>query len=278
MRIERRPRIGLPRLSNPVVILCLIAGSGATALAASPAFADPALDALVEAYPDALISHDDSSITWRDGTVMPVGGESWRAFEDLLNAPGIRDQFAIPYRLGATLEVPAVNEDPGRIRNEAFFKKMYGDCRAGDVQKHLEPVAWLPRAGGGTVMATSINAVAKRLATISGELEKLPASMMKYLVPPAGTYNCRTIAETERSSMHSFGAAIDINTRFADYWLWVQRKTGHLAWTNRIPPAIVDTFERHGFIWGGKWYHFDTMHFEYRPELIGLATKGWPRH
>jgi hypothetical protein len=31
---------------------------------------------------------------------------------------------------------------------------------------------------------------------------------------------------------------------------------------------IVDIFERHGFIWGGKWYHFDTMHFEYRPELL----------
>jgi hypothetical protein len=21
-------------------------------------------------------------------------------------------------------------------------------------------------------------------------------------------------------------------------------------------------------IWGGKWGHFDTMHFEYRPELL----------
>jgi hypothetical protein len=30
----------------------------------------------------------------------------------------------------------------------------------------------------------------------------------------------------------------------------------------------VDIFERHGFIWGGKWGHFDTMHFEYRPELL----------
>jgi hypothetical protein len=28
----------------------------------------------------------------------------------------------------------------------------------------------------------------------------------------------------------------------------------------------VEIFERHGFIWGGKWYHYDTMHFEYRPE------------
>ena len=30
-------------------------------------------------------------------------------------------------------------------------------------------------------------------------------------------------------------------------------------------------FETHGFIWGGKWYHYDTMHFEYRPELLMTA-------
>jgi hypothetical protein len=28
-------------------------------------------------------------------------------------------------------------------------------------------------------------------------------------------------------------------------------------------------FEQHGFIWGGRWAHYDTMHFEYRPELLG---------
>jgi hypothetical protein len=31
---------------------------------------------------------------------------------------------------------------------------------------------------------------------------------------------------------------------------------------------LVEIFERHGFIWGGNWSHFDTMHFEYRPELL----------
>ena len=30
-------------------------------------------------------------------------------------------------------------------------------------------------------------------------------------------------------------------------------------------------FEKHGFIWGGRWYHYDTMHFEYRPEMIAIA-------
>ena len=34
------------------------------------------------------------------------------------------------------------------------------------------------------------------------------------------------------------------------------------------PTEIVAIFEKHGFIWGGKWYHFDTMHFEFRPELL----------
>ena len=35
-----------------------------------------------------------------------------------------------------------------------------------------------------------------------------------------------------------------------------------------VPKEIVDVFEKYGFIWGGRWYHYDTMHFEYRPELF----------
>ena len=69
--------------------------------------------------------------------------------------------------------------------------------------------------------------------------------------------------------MHAYGAAIDINTEYSAYWRWSKRsKDGHYVWTNQIPEEIVAIFERHGFIWGGRWYHFDTMHFEYRPELL----------
>ena len=42
----------------------------------------------------------------------------------------------------------------------------------------------------------------------------------------------------------------------------------NVTYTNRIPIEIAEVFEKYGFIWGGKWYHFDTMHFEYRPELL----------
>lgn len=247
-------------------------------VAASPAAADPALDALVAAYPDFLVGHDDSSVTWKDGTVMPVGNATPRPFDDMLNDASIRDQFAIPYPLGTTLKVPAVNEDPGRIRNEAFFRKMYGDCRSGEVKERLKAVSWLPHDGGGTLMATSTNGVADKLAAAARDLEALPRALKKYLVPSAGIYSCRPIAQTDRTSMHSYAAAIDINVHYSDYWLWTQQKTGQFPWINRIPLQIVEVFERHGFIWGGKWYHFDTMHFEYRPELIDLAAKGWPRH
>ena len=32
----------------------------------------------------------------------------------------------------------------------------------------------------------------------------------------------------------------------------------------------VRVFEKHWFIRGGRWHHYDTMHFEYRPELLGV--------
>ncbi len=76
---------------------------------------------------------------------MPIAdGRTSKTFEDLLNSPDIEDQFAYPYPLGPVVKAPGVNEDPGRIRYEPLFVKMYGDCRKGEVAKRLKPVAWMP--------------------------------------------------------------------------------------------------------------------------------------
>jgi hypothetical protein len=59
------------------------------------------LDRLVRAYPDALSGHDDKTITWRDGTVMPVDdGVSDKSFDQMPRNASILDQMRLPYPAG----------------------------------------------------------------------------------------------------------------------------------------------------------------------------------
>jgi len=245
-------------------------------LIAPAAHSETAIDALVTAYPQFLVGSDNNDLIWRDGTRMPLkDGSTNKTLQQLLEHPDIEDQFAFPYPLGGPFKPPALNEDPGRIRNQPFFVKMYGDCRKGEVARHLKSIPWMPARGGKTIRATTVNGIADKLVDISRELERLPKGVVRFAVPSYGAYNCRPVRRTQRLSMHAYGAAIDLNIRYGDYWLWKKPANGKVIWRNRIPQAIVEIFERHGFVWGGKWYHYDTMHFEYRPELIGLAKRGW---
>jgi len=226
------------------------------------------LDRLVRAYPDALSGHDDKTITWRDGTVMPADdGVADKPFERLLRNASILDQMRLAYPVGPSAP-PAANADPGRFRNEAFFKKMYGDCKTDEVRRNLVTIIWLPRSWGKPVQVTRINGVAERLKQVSAEIDALDPAVRAAAFPIAGVLSCRPVADTGKMSMHGYAAAIDLNLKYSDYWLWAEKgKT--IPYKNRMPQQIVDIFERHGFIWGGKWYHYDTMHFEYRPELVG---------
>jgi hypothetical protein len=244
-------------------------------LAASvPSFA-ARVDDLLRAYPDALVAFDGVDLIWRDGTRMRVDdGLPEKSMGEQLRHGSILDQLRLPYPDGRTL-LPAPLQDPGRVRNRAFFDKMYGDCRRGQVAPKLVPVVWLPNTWGHVVHITSVNGIDRQLAAISRELDALPAEDNRYLYPLGGTYVCRHVADTGQTSMHGWGAAIDINPTFSDYWLWHRQAAGYVPmYVNQIPAEIVSVFERHGFIWGGRWAHFDTMHFEFRPELLGYdATK-----
>jgi hypothetical protein len=245
----------------------LVAVAIAQLLCALPACA-ASVDELVRAYPDVLAGSDGANLVWRDGTRMPLDdARPDKSLEEQLRHGSILDQLRLAYPVGGPILPP--RQDPGRVRNRAFFDKMYGDCKAGGVAPRLVPVVWLPNTWGHVVSITSVNGVDASLAAISRELDALPASDKRYLYPIGGTYACRAVADTGQTSMHAWGAAIDINPAYADYWLW-RRSTDYV---NRIPADIVAVFERHGFIWGGRWAHFDTMHFEYRPELLGNDTR-----
>lgn len=226
---------------------------------------------LVAAYPDFLAGYEGNELIWHDGTRMPFDDGREKTFKERLTSPDIEDQFYVNYPRGRKGLPPPVDADPGRVRYQPLFTKMYGDCRKqkAAVRGKLEEVVWLPKNWGKKIRFTSVNGAADALRRVSADLDRLPRRFLRYMRPIAGTYHCRTIAGTKRLSMHAFGAAIDINAKYGDYWRWSGAKgSGNLKHRNRIPWEIVEIFERHGFVWGGKWYHYDTLHFEYRPELL----------
>jgi hypothetical protein len=222
---------------------------------------------LIDNYPGIVVSYKDNYLYFKDGTSMIYDDKKIKTKNELINSPDIQDQFTYKYNVGDLKENPI--NDPGRIRNEAFFKKIYGNS-AQDVKNNLVSVNWCPKLIGQKILVTKTNQVNKQLEKISKELEELP-EFKEYLQNIGGTFNWRLINGTKRLSMHSFGMTIDINTKFSDYWQWSCGCTNEdipiKKYKNRIPMKIVAIFEKHGFIWGGKWEHFDTMHFEYRPEL-----------
>lgn len=247
----------------------LLAGLAALPLSTTAARPADRLARLVASYPDHLASVADDVLIWRDGTRMAIGsGRPPRGFEEMVRSATIADQLRQTYERGPPAGPPPRDHSPGRLRNTAFFVKMYGDCARGGVTGRMRPVAWLPKTTAQKVQLTEVNRVATRMEAIVAELERLPDRLKAFLVPSAGTYNCRVVADTGVASMHAYGAAIDINVAHSDYWAWANRR-GDIAYRNRIPFEIVEIFEAADFIWGGKWYHFDTMHFEYRPEMFG---------
>ncbi len=237
-------------------------------LVATQAHAGDVLDRLVAAYPLTLAGRDGNTIVFRSGTRLDAGALHDKAPADwLLTHASIRDQFLLAYPAGVSPSPPDL--DPGRYRNRAFFDAMYGDCHKGEVQRNLVNVVWLPHSWGKSIEVTRVNGVADRLRAVSDEIEKLPPEVRRAAWPIEGDYGCRNVADGGQPSMHAYGAAVDLNLHYSGYWLWDEgRNAKTIPWRNRMPAAIVDAFERHGFIWGGKWYHYDTMHFEYRPELL----------
>jgi len=216
---------------------------------------------LVSSYPDFLDSADENNLYWKDGIVMIYDDGEIKSHDEMLNDPDIEDMLSQDYVKGEDWNnPPAENYEPGRIRYEPFFLKMYGS-NASEVRTNLVNIEWVD---GSTILFSNVNGAADKLKLVIEELNQLPAEFNKFLVNPGGTFNWRNIAGTDRLSNHSFGSAIDINTKYTDYWQWNK----NLTYQNRIPFEIVKIFEKHGFIWGGKWYHYDTMHFEFRPELL----------
>jgi len=95
-----------------------------------------------------------------------------------------------------------------------------------------------------------------------------------------GGWSWRDIAQTQSRSFHAYGLAVDLLPKSfggrETYWLWAAQKKSdwwNVSYNGRYhpPAAVIKAFETYGFVWGGKWLFFDTMHFEYRPEILILS-------
>jgi len=223
------------------------------------------LQRLIAAYPDHLAAAGANLLVWKDGAQMIYDDGKSKTFDETLEHADLQDQMSLPYPPGRTAPDPLpLDFDPGRFRHTPFFMKMYGNSAA-EVQSRLATVIWLPKSANLPVRITTVNNVHKHLDAISREIDALPQALKACAMKLAGSFNWRAVRGQNQLSAHSFGIAIDLAVDCANFWRW---DLPTLRYRNRIPLEIVDIFEKHGFIWGGKWYHYDTMHFEYRPELL----------
>jgi hypothetical protein len=209
----------------------------------------------------ALELPDGSKVPWDDGKPKDMAAR--------IEAPDVEDVFATPYKPGAITPVRDPEQDPGRARIEPLFRATYG-ATANDVSRMLVPVTFV----GHKVQIHKL--VAKSLERVDERLTKAidaDPSLRRFFATLGGTFNARAIAGTDRTSAHAWGIAIDIDVSVSDYWRNTP-KDRPLVWVNRVPQVIVDAFEREQWAWGGRWFHFDTMHFEYRPELFDPTCRG----
>ena len=228
---------------------------------------------LMEVYPDFVKGYKNGNLVMSDGSTIVYDDGRKKSFVELLDDADPEDMFAFTYDLNSW--TPGKMQDAGRSRCEALFKKMYGNS-AKAVSSKLVAVRWPFGAatnGGGvnknikTVKFTTVNGANKQLEKVVAELEQHP-ELHKYLAQ-SGAFYWRPVRGAKRQSAHSYGMTIDIGVKFSDYWRHQStNENANITYRNKYPHEIVEIFEKYGFIWGGRWYHYDTMHFEYRPEIL----------
>ena len=232
--------------------LLLVAGSAA---AAPPA----PLACVVRYYGGKAVEKDSSwylVLPDKQRFMYEFSDQRTKPLEHRLRFPDVRDMFSMRYTAGAINPVTTTDEDPGRIRHFPLFDFAYPkrDVKKGRFFGHeikLQKRVW------------------PALERVEARLKKAAAadpSLARFWSKLGGAYEDRNVAGTALPSAHAYGTAIDLNPDLSSYWR--RQKGDSPVWENKVPQKIVDAFEAEGFIWGGRWYHFDTAHFEYRPELL----------
>ncbi|MFL0269903.1 M15 family metallopeptidase [Candidatus Clostridium radicumherbarum] len=223
---------------------------------------------LTLAYPEYITGFEVKEngiiyINMKSGKKILYDDKKTKSIEEKINNADLQDTLEQLYPLDFPTGLMEKNYDPGRFRNYELLKEVYGSTKS-SVEANLKKA----NIGYAFLQFNGNNNAAKELSAAVREAQSLGKdNIRRALYPTCGTFNYRNIAGTNRLSPHAFGIAIDLASSKYDYWKWASIKEGEKRLLT-YPKELVSIFENHNFIWGGKWNHFDILHFEYRPEVI----------
>lgn len=225
---------------------------------------------LMLAYPDYITdisceNNDDVFIIMKSGKKFIYDDKKTKNPQEKLCSPDIQDMMEEIYPLNKTNEIMSKDFNPGRIRHYGLLNEVYGSSK-NEIEKNLCSLKY----GYTNYQFNSHNGANTALEDTLKELIPLSKGNPKIgaiLYPASGTYNYRLISGTGRLSPHSYGITIDLKSDKRDYWKWSSAEQGKSRLCE-YPDELVSAFEKHNFVWGGKWGYFDILHFEYRPEII----------
>lgn len=222
---------------------------------------------LKQSYPDVVYSITNNTLRLINNRTLVIDDGAVRRHMQRLRDSDIADQLAQVYPIGKCYRGRERDLDAGQLRNEAFFRHAYG-ANEHQVSRETETIDWF----GTRVRFSPRNGAAEALKRVRADLSLLPREAHSVVASPARDFAWSEMPGRAQLDVHSFGIAIDINPAYSERWQLLRGKSGRLTrYQNRIPDAVVAIFERHGFIWGGKWFRFETGHFEYRPEMIAIG-------
>ena len=256
----------------------------ATAPPTPPAPAEPADeradDPRVRAFLEAYGSHVDSTAYAEDDVVFTIRDRRIH-FQDgrMLDAERLHhadwcDPIFYRYSLEPLTEV--LPEEERSVHCTHWQESLWGRTEA-EIRTHGRSVRFLDHR-------LFVNErLVEPLAAVEREVRAAAlwdASVHAWIADLDIVYSFidRQIAGSNLRSQHAWGLALDLVPtsygRKPVYWRW-SRALDRNGWM-KIPPSrrwsppqrVIEIFESHGFVWGGKWTYFDNMHFEYRPEIL----------
>ena len=229
---------------------------------------------------------------WAKGRILPeslflsgeeVPVEQWRPVVDYIYPPEVADPATFTQEIIS--EIRRTSHPDFRASQPSyhldFFDALYDGKYQVRIEQNIVSMSFLGReVNVHRDIVSALSQVEKRIleeAEHNQEVEDFVDN-----ISSVEGYNWREIRDRQDRSFHSWGLALDILPKGWQkknlYWNWISEWNPDwmmipLSKRWMPPQSVVDIFERHGFVWGGKWMLWDTIHFEYRPELLILRGR-----